>query len=1238
MSEYASALVKAEQDTRISRSKMTLARIGDAWSRDGHRGLRFMQGLSTWLKSYTNDNTRRANTFSVLEFFEWFEINRSVNGRKGLIPEPWQVTRDDANAYVAYLRTRQYGLEEERLRKDPTKKLEAAVYAFVKSKPASKFSQIRQVLLDDYRIPRKFVGGRTVLEIEELDAYALDRVLACMVEAKLLTRSPTIEQLRRDPPDDTVDWQRVGIDFRAPPDTFRYSVDTHTTAVGEERSGTILRRVATLSSLWRHYIERGENTEQAQDKLLTFNIWKDAVEREGRIAPAQQKVHRMENTPSMDLWQRLLATTADGSVESVRDRAILVLLFWMGLRVQEMVNLKRRDRVTVNGKEYVRLLRKRSKAALLRLPQPAVQALDELDRKLEDRAQAAEARLSKSADSYEMPRWRRILTNPDAPLLPPTVRWGCNASDVAERQDAPLTRQAVAMMLRRRAVAAGFAPEDMPKVHAHGFRHLAAKAARDVGTPLTTIQAQFGHESLATTSRYVEEHDQDKVMLFPDTMFPSSEPAAGPPSRVTTPSEADFIAQVMAPLREPPKPKATPPKERKRRQTIDTTGYEVEEHPAKPEVVEASVEVEEPPEPVEATPARERLVGIGECTPLEVEGAGSPDYAYGPECWGEHGRDIVGRIASDRVHGTQSYPVAEYDGDPLAHTWVGRSSRLAWWFGPGGNLTVAMPVFSPEQLAGGGNAVPAVYDDGSPVLTETGEDVLGFPYGRVEGLTDDPLGLPVAQLLGRLWERWTLGERDASPTAAAALLEWVTEALRVGAALREQAEADRRSWVSYEDDDVLADEPGEVFLVSRSLRQHREDMIVDWFEKHAAEFRRTRGEPERGISPKLDDRKPVAGQPPDSQRNRQVGVPEWFAEKDPVASLAADDRARLIRWIAKLTGQVQLSDAPAFGRWSRRHLATTILLMRSLDESLDEARGATGERKEQLDLDVRETLATVEDRLRDYGLTGYAQMARKRRAQTAEARSGMSRAEGEEATAQSRGKFYLAVLSRALGEAVAADPTLQAVAMPDRDAVLAPYAQLLAVDWDNQTIAHDDDFKKAFARKFGTHSECVGRRLARYLWELAEAARVDPKGAQARVLRRSDELLAQAAAWTAYRVPCPQDYESELGLMWRDFLEEEKALTAGGARINDLLTRWSETVRDAGKRPEVTVPGEAMSDIEEVFDVDQDLVGEQAEAFARELAASGVGTTMRRNGSRRAMLLNPVELLFAANAAAQLTR
>ena len=67
----------------------------------------------------------------------------------------------------------------------------------------------------------------------------------------------------------------------------------------------------------------------------------------------------------------------------------------------------------------------------------------------------------------------------------------------------PMTRQAVDAMLKRRAVRAGLGEL---RIHAHALRHsMAVRMARK--RPVTEVQAQLGHSSLAVTTTYLAHLD-----------------------------------------------------------------------------------------------------------------------------------------------------------------------------------------------------------------------------------------------------------------------------------------------------------------------------------------------------------------------------------------------------------------------------------------------------------------------------------------------------------------------------------------------------------------------------------------------------------------------------------------------------------------------------------------------------------------------------------------------------------
>lgn len=1178
--DYSEALTRAEGDRGVVRAQMTLARLGEAWARDARRGLRFIKGLTTWLSSYTNENTRRVNSYSVLEFFEWYEATRYLDGRRGQIPMPWQVTREDANAYAQYLRTRKLGLEEERLRRDPTKKLELLAYVYVKGNPGANYTAIRRRVLDDPSVPRSYRDHVPILEIEKADPLAFDRVLSCMVEAKQLSREPTIEELRRHPPNNDADWARVGLDFRAPPDIFRYQVDGHSDGTAEERSSTVLRRVAALSSLWRHYIERGENTQSDQGDLLKYNIWADLVKHEGRIAPLQQRVHRLERTPTLEEWRQLVATTESSAIEDVRDRALLALMFWMGLRVTEMVRLKRKDRVIIDGKVFLRLLRKRSKAQLLAAPRPVLVALDALDRKIADLAGDAEARQVSLAQRVgsdapmPVPRWRRLLDNPEAPLIPAVARWGCNATMRESEQDAPLTRQAVTMMLRRRGYVAGIPEADWAKLHPHGFRRLGARAAYEAGTPLTTIQTALGHDNIATTGKYVEDRDQERIALFPQFLFPEEKPEqATQQTGVVTVADETFVAPPTSRREQREIARA------KRRQIVDApvvlvsdaVEAEVEAAPAisavtsEPETftVEeaelaaigggAPLQVESPRAqpsvargrvalpPDEVAP--EGLIGLSACAPLELAGVGEPDYAYEPACWGEAHRNACGQQAARRIKGMRDRPIA---GDPVSRSFVGLASRLCWWAGTGDNLVPRMPILSPEQLEGGGNAKPS--PEGDPT----------YPY----------LGMPIMTGLAELWTAWATSPADGSvnsvgPTAASALVRWTAEAVSVASALRDYARTQQIDWIAYDADDVAEDVPDELFKAYRSFRQHREDEVAQWFFEHARSYRVSRGAEVKGKSGRLDDR-PVTAERWETEArtsksgettersvlvSRQVYQPEWYADEDPILSLPEEDRQDLLNVIRALTGQGSALAVPQYTsllngvQASMADMVVLIGAMCSYDGYMSqlEDRGVDVEyTPEELRSLARSQLRAVSDTLAAYGWkpegtwtdpkTGkerprnYERLVEERKIETRRiVETAPREAEDEPRPKQkrtTREQFYLGVLASVFGDKVRGDRALQIEARCKSGYPLAGSKDFFAIDDKRGTIVHSEALRARFAAELGTHSECVARRIARDIWELRKHG--------SRVALRPDELVEHVDMLRAYRVPCPAALEKEL--------------------------------------------------------------------------------------------------------------
>jgi integrase/recombinase XerC len=151
------------------------------------------------------------------------------------------------------------------------------------------------------------------------------------------------------------------------------------------------------------------------------------------------------------------------TVQRLRDRALLELLYGAGLRVGEAVALDVRD-VDLLARE-VRVLGKGRKERVIPLPQAARQALGAW---LE----------SRRAPGYQA-----------EPLFPALAARG------GRRR---IGARSVRKILGRRAVAAGVAD----RVHPHRLRHSYATHLLDMGADLRSIQELLGHASLSTTQNY----------------------------------------------------------------------------------------------------------------------------------------------------------------------------------------------------------------------------------------------------------------------------------------------------------------------------------------------------------------------------------------------------------------------------------------------------------------------------------------------------------------------------------------------------------------------------------------------------------------------------------------------------------------------------------------------------------------------------------------------------------------
>ncbi len=208
---------------------------------------------------------------------------------------------------------------------------------------------------------------------------------------------------------------------------------------------SLARRVAALKAFFG-YLRAEELIAEDPTELLE--------------TPAQWRT--LPETLGVAEVERLLAAPQGDSRESLRDRAILELLYACGLRVSELVGLSLDDVRIAEG--VLRAHGKGRKVRLVPIGQKALEAL---------RRYVALARPAYGADAAEQ---GLFLT----------------------RLGRPLTREAVWRLVGRRAREAQLAQALSPHTLRHSFAgHLLAN-----GAPVRVIQELLGHADIATTQRY----------------------------------------------------------------------------------------------------------------------------------------------------------------------------------------------------------------------------------------------------------------------------------------------------------------------------------------------------------------------------------------------------------------------------------------------------------------------------------------------------------------------------------------------------------------------------------------------------------------------------------------------------------------------------------------------------------------------------------------------------------------
>jgi integrase/recombinase XerD len=220
---------------------------------------------------------------------------------------------------------------------------------------------------------------------------------------------------------------------------------------------TIARRVAAFRSFYRHQLLLGLRTDNPAAEL-----------------ELPRRRPTLPRTLSAGEAERLIEAAKGTTPRSLRDRALVEMLYGAGLRVSEAVGLERSS-VDLE-RRLVRCMGKGSKERVVPIGREAVDALRRY-----------------------IARGRPFLDRRHRPEL------------FLNAQGGALTRAGAFLILRRLADTAGLEPG---RVHPHLLRHSFATHLLEGGADLRSVQEMLGHADLSTTELYTHVSDRRRRELY----------------------------------------------------------------------------------------------------------------------------------------------------------------------------------------------------------------------------------------------------------------------------------------------------------------------------------------------------------------------------------------------------------------------------------------------------------------------------------------------------------------------------------------------------------------------------------------------------------------------------------------------------------------------------------------------------------------------------------------------------
>jgi site-specific recombinase XerD len=204
----------------------------------------------------------------------------------------------------------------------------------------------------------------------------------------------------------------------------------------------------------------------------------------------EREVEFLEN----DEVERLIGAASGLDFKSLRDRAILEMLFSAGLRVSELTSIDR-DKLNLKSGE----LSVRGKGGKIRVVFISDTAKEALRSYLEKRTDIDPALFVRDAKSQEKFSKKSEVETPYKGVSKlgknKTPKLGVSTKD---KDDLRLTPRSIQRIVKFYAVKAGL----VKNVHPHTLRHSFATDLLINGADIRSVQAMLGHSSITTTQVY----------------------------------------------------------------------------------------------------------------------------------------------------------------------------------------------------------------------------------------------------------------------------------------------------------------------------------------------------------------------------------------------------------------------------------------------------------------------------------------------------------------------------------------------------------------------------------------------------------------------------------------------------------------------------------------------------------------------------------------------------------------